>query len=175
MDSATRRVWGVNRLGVWISGPLLGLLAIWLAIEALPSWECGEGKPSSPEETVLIVLTGVASLLVTAAAIVRLRDISRRHSGGRKARTVLALIGLPLIVSVLVGLVAGVVAGFIVAIISGVLFTAILLLVLLIARALGRGVEEVGALVPLYLLAAALGCYPALMLVGILGNSGLGC
>lgn len=176
MSDSPRRFWGREGLGLWIWLPLLALYALLKVAVDAPDVECGEGGGASGgEEALILALTVVLSL--TACGGAALRIVRLRGAGGWRAP------GRPLLFGAVAVLLTGLVFAivdrpvyfFFGACLAGLALTAVAFLALLVAWARRRSVDEVGALLPVYLLGAGIFCYPLALLITALGNSGLGC
>ena len=154
---------------------MLGLLLVAWAAQRLPSLDCNARVGVSPHgrEDTLVYLTGFATLAVGAAAFVHLALLRERYPRATAALAVF-LLGSALIGALLawLGLIdVGVV--FIYFVTLGGLAAAFSFLALLATWFLGWGLEEVGVLVPVYLLGMAT-VYPTFALIVLFAHS-LGC
>jgi hypothetical protein len=179
LDISTSRTSGQTGLAALVSGPIVVLVGLLLFSGQLPGVECGEGGgASSLELTAFYVLCGFATLACLIAATARLAALwrGRGEGPGARLRSRLAVALPPLFIAAIVVLaLAGVdslvAAGFV----AGAVATGVALAILVFAWAQGRSVEDVGVLVPVYLLGAGLVCYPALLVLVAVGQSGSGC
>jgi len=161
-----------TKLGLWICLPLLAWVAVWIAALSMPTSDCdGYGTDAGAEEFVLIVLVAAASLATAAAALWRLVSLHRANafSAGRD----LTLAGG---VAAALALVAVAVTPHIAVLsVTGLCLTGLALPPLLVAWVAGLRLNQLGLLLPLYLLGAALFAYPLVGLLGLLASSGIGC
>jgi hypothetical protein len=91
------------------------------------------------------------------------------------SRPVVVAVPLVIVAALFTLLLGGGSALFVGVLVTVLLLTAVVLVALLVAWALGRSVEEVGVLLPVYLVGAALFCYPTLLLLVEIGQGGLAC
>jgi hypothetical protein len=163
-----------TKLGLWVCLPLLAWVVVWIAALSMPAGDCGGNGPDTGEEEVLlIVLVAAASLATAGAALWRLVDLSRADalSAGRDLT-----IGGGVVVALALAAVASAPRDRIEVVpVVGLLLTGLALVALLIAWAAGVRVNQVGLLLPLYLLGAALVAYPLVGVLGLLVSSGIGC
>ncbi len=147
---------------------------VWTAALSMPASDCdGYSTDSGDEEMLLIVLVAAASLATAAAALWRLVDLSRANAfrAGRDLT-----MGASVVVVLILAVVASALRDRIEVVpLAGLFLTGMALLGLLIAWAAGVRVNQVGLLLPLYLLGAALVAYPLVGLIGLLASSGIGC
>jgi hypothetical protein len=168
-------------LGLWICAPWLGLVLVWLAASNLPGSHC-EGEPvaDASQKAVLITVTVLVSLSILLGVALRLSALWRRGHW--------ALSGRPL--GILLAVVVTLLAGALLALSTldnsvgvvlyvtfyvGALATAVCLLALFVGWVVGRSTDDVGLLLPIYLLAAALVIYPALTVLALAAESGAFC
>jgi hypothetical protein len=153
---------------------VLALGLVLLAIFNLPEGDCyGVEDDDGSAEILLLIVTPAASLACLAAGALRSASLAR--AGGDLHRQ-LRVVG----VGSLVALVAtGAIAsdgnglqylGVLCAV--GTAATAVALLVLIIAWLAGRGPDDVGLLLPVYLFGAGLFVYPLFAWMGLLLSSG---
>ncbi len=160
-----------TKLGLWICLPLLAWVVVWIAALSMPASDCdGYGADAGVEEATLIALVAVASLAAAAAALWRVVSLTLADalSAGRD----LTLVG-GAVASVLVTV--AVTSRVEVIFVTGLVLTGLALLSLLVAWVAGLRVNQLGALLPLYLLGAAVFAYPLVGLLGLLVSSGIGC
>ena len=147
---------------------------VWIAALSMPASDCdGYSTDSGGEETLLVVLVAAASLATAVAALRRVVDLSRANAfrAGRDLT-----MGASVVAILILAAVATAPGDRIEVIpVAGLFLTGLALLGLLIAWAAGVRVNQVGALLPLYLLGAALVAYPLVGLIGLLASSGIGC
>jgi hypothetical protein len=163
-----------TKLGLWICLPLLAWVAVWAAALSMPASDCdGYSADSGEEEVMLVVLVAVASLATAGAALWRLVDLSRANAFSRGRDLTM---GASVVIALILAAVASAPRDLIEVVpVTGLLLTGLALLGLLIAWAGGVRVNQVGLLLPLYLLGAALFAYPLVGLIGLLASSGIGC
>lgn len=163
-----------TKLGLWTCLPLLAWAVVWAAALSMPASDCGGSGPDSGEEEVLlIVLVAVTSLATAGAALWRLVEMGRANAfrAGRDLT-----IGAGAVVALVLAAVASAPRDRVELVpVAGLLLTGLALLALLIAWAAGVRLNQVGLLLPLYLLGAALFAYPIVGLLGLLISSGIGC
>ncbi len=160
-----------TKLGLWILLPLIAWVVVWIVALSMPDADCdGTGTDAGAEEAALIALVAAASLATAAAALWRLVGLALADA--LSARRDLTLVG-SFVASVLVAfaLTARVEVIFVV----GLILTGLALLSLLVAWLAKLRVDQLGLLLPLYLLGAALFAYPLVGLLGLLISSGIGC
>jgi hypothetical protein len=165
-------------LGIWIWLPVLALLVLFAVIASTPSADC-DGSPDdlSAGEGITLVAAVVASLGALAAAAGRLAAMRRRAGIATLGNvgTAVAAVVVVVLLSTLLDL-GGSGVGYLWSIdFAGVLATAAALLALVVAWMLRRKPAEVGILLPLYLLGAALFVYPGFALLAIGLKSGAFC
>jgi hypothetical protein len=164
-----------ERLGPWVWLPLAGLALIVLAILNLPGSDCESGGHDSTglAEVLLLSVTLAASLGCVAAALFRIVLLARagRDLGRQLGITVVALAAGLLLVVVLEQ--ARTLVDFIGWLtVVGTVATALLLLTLIVAWLAKRRTNDVGMLLPLYLLGAGLAVYPLFSWFALAVNSG---
>jgi hypothetical protein len=160
-----------TKLGLWICLPLLAWVVVWIAALSMPASDCdGYGADTGAEEATLIALVAAASLATGAAALWRLMKLARAHAFS--ASRDLTLAG-SVVASVLVAV--AVTTRVEAIFVTGLVLTGMALLSLLVAWVAGLRVNQLGLLLPLYLLGAALFAYPLVGLLGLLISSGIGC
>jgi hypothetical protein len=160
-----------TKLGLWICLPLLAWVVVWIAALSMPSADCdGYGTDAGTEEAVLIVVVVVASLSTAGAALLRLVRLAQAGAFSLRRDAAIGAI----VVAALV-LAATFVVRAEVLLVVGLLLTGVALLALLVAWAAGLRANQVGLLLPLYLLGAAVIAYPLVGLIGLLSSSGIGC
>jgi hypothetical protein len=164
---------GRGELALWVGAPVLAFIAIYIVATGLPSPECGEGGGATTGEmTRFWILVGVASLAGAIAAVVRLSVLGSR--GLLSSRHLLGALAILLAAGVVVlvwGWVA--LAGALVA--CGGVIALASFFALVVAWLTGRSVDQVGVLLPVYLLSAAILCYPAIVILVVVAQSGLAC
>jgi hypothetical protein len=160
-----------TKLGLWICLPLLAWGVVWIAALSMPASDCdGTGTDAGAEEVVLIALV-VAASLATAAGALR-RFVSLAQADAFSAGRDLTLVGC----AAAAVLAAVVVTSWVeVIFLVGLVLTGIALVALLASWAVGLRIDQLGLLLPLYLLGAALFAYPVVGLLGLLISSGIGC
>jgi membrane-associated HD superfamily phosphohydrolase len=162
-----------DRLLPWIGGSLLLLGVIVLVATQVPSVECGGETDVDPDPgTALLVVTIVSSVLAVAGALYRIIVMALTASYGSRDGWIVGGTLLVLAAAVLLGAVEGTAAAGLAigaAILGGVAFVA-----LLVAAIAGLGVEDVGLLLPLYLLGAAW-IYLCFGVFVLFVTSGVGC
>jgi|GEM_PF-3169778 len=165
-----------EKLGPWICVPLLLWGVVWLTVLSLPSASCdGYGEDAGAQEVLLVVIVAAASLITAAGALFRLVKLGRAKafSAGRD----LTIGGI--VVAAMVFAAAATTSRFpaVIQVLSvvGLLLTGLALLALLVAWAAGLRVDQVGLLLPLYLLGAAVLAYPLVGLLGLASSSGALC
>jgi hypothetical protein len=153
---------------------VLALGLVLLAIFNLPEGDCyGVEDDDGSAKILLLVVTAVASLACLAAGALRSASLAR---AGGDLRRQLRVVG----VGVLAALVA---AGAFASdgdgvdyigwlCVVGTAATAVALLVLIIAWLAGRGPDEVGLLLPVYLFGAGLFVYPLFTWIALAINAG---
>lgn len=160
-----------TELGLWIGLPLLAWAAVWIAALSMPAADCGgEGTDAGTEEAVLIALVAAASISTAAAALWRFVRLALADAFS--ASRDLTLAG-SVVASLLVAV--AVTSQVEVIFVTGLVLTGLALLALLVALAAGLRLDQLGLLLPLYLLGAALFAYPLVGLLGLLVSSGIGC
>jgi hypothetical protein len=156
----------------------LGLVAILLAISGLPGGDCeGTGGGGTDfAEILLLAVTAIASVACLVAAVRRLLALSR---AGQEALGGLGIAALGAGVAViLLAVLSDPDSGgslFWWVFVLGMLATGVALLALVVAWIARRGADDVGLLVPLYLVGAAVFVYPGLTMLALLVNSGALC
>jgi hypothetical protein len=162
-----------GELALWVGVPILAFVAIYTVGTGLPSPECGEGGGATTGEMRRFwILVAAASLAGVTAAAVRLAALGRR--GLLSAWHLLGVLAILLVAGVVVliwGWVA--LAGALIA--CGGVIAVACFVALTVAWVLGRSVDQVGVLLPVYLLSAAILCYPAIVILIVAAQSGLGC
>lgn len=167
------RVKGRGELALWIGIPILAFVVVFNVGDGLPSPECGEGGGATSGEVSLFeILVAVATFAGVVAAALRLSVLGRR--GLLSSRHLIGLTAI-LLAAGLVVLVWGWTALGGALIVSGGVITAASLVALVLAWVLSRDVDQVGVLLPVYLLGSALLCYPALLILAVIDQSGLAC
>jgi hypothetical protein len=162
------------KLGLWICLPLLAWGAVWFAALSMPVSDCdGYGSDSGEQEVMLVVLVAAASLCTAGAALWRLVGLSRANAFS--ARRDLTIGGSVVVALVLAAVASAPRARIEIIPVTGLLLTGLALLALLIAWAAGVRADQVGLLLPLYLLGAALLAYPLVGLLALAGSSGTFC
>jgi hypothetical protein len=160
-----------TELGLWICLPLLAWVLVWIAALSMPAADCGgEGTDTGAEEAVLIALVAAASLATAAAALWRFVRLTLADAFS--ASRDLTLAG-SVVASLLVAV--AVTSQVEVIFVTGLVLTGLALLSLMVALVLGLRLDQLGLLLPLYLLGAALFAYPLVGLLGLLVSSGIGC
>jgi hypothetical protein len=160
-----------TKLGLWICLPLLAWGAVWIAALSMPAADCGgDGTDAGTEEAVLIALVAAASLATAAAALWRF--VSLTLADGFSASRDLTLAG-SVVASIVVAV--AVTSRVEVIFVTGLVLTGLALLSLLVAWVAGLRLDQLGLLLPLYLLGAAVFAYPLVGLLGLLVSSGIGC
>ncbi|HEU4736626.1 MAG TPA: hypothetical protein VFS48_06335 [Solirubrobacterales bacterium] len=160
-----------TKLGLWICLPLLAWVAVWIAALSMPASDCdGSGTDAGAEEALLIALVAVASLAAAAAALWRFVSLALADafSAGRDLTLVGSAVALVLVTVVVTSRAE-------VIFVTGLVLTGLALLSLVVAWVAGLRVNQLGVLLPLYLLGAALFAYPLVGLLGLLVSSGIGC
>jgi hypothetical protein len=159
-------------LPLWILAPLALFFAVLLASLALPETDCGENTTEGLDGTVVACLVLFSVAAAVAAGLYRLVTMSFRDQFASRDGWIL-LAGL-----VLLGLFA---AGYTPAhsfgeglAVGSLVLPGVALLALAAAAVSGRGVEEVGVLLPVYLFGAAY-VYLVVGALGFLASSGIGC
>ena len=167
------RVRGRGELALWIGTPILAFVVVYNVAGALPAPECGEGGGATGGEmTFFWILVAAAMATGVIAAVARLSALGRRGLlGGWHAFGALAII----LAAGVVVLVWGWTPLAAVLVVAGGALTAGSLLALLVAWGLGRSVDQVGVLLPVYLLGAAILCFPAVAVLVAISQSGLAC
>jgi len=160
-----------TKLGLWTCLPFLAWIVVWIAALSMPTPDCeGGGTASDAEAAVLIVAVAAASLGTAAAALWRLVGLGR--AGAFSARRDLTLVGA-VVATILVAI--GLNPQFENVAVVALVLTGLAFVSLLVAWAAGLRLDQLGLLLPLYLLGAALFAYPLVGLIGLLASSGLGC
>ena len=165
-----------TKLGLWICLPLLAWVAVWIAALSMPASDCGgygtdsrrRGSAADRPRRCGIACRGGGARcggcvdLGRANAFSAGRDLTIGGGRGRPSgpRGRCSATAGPRSRSLPV---------------TGLLLTGLALLLLLVAWAAGVRVNQVGLLLPLYLLGAALFAYPLVGLLGLLVSSGIGC
>jgi hypothetical protein len=163
-----------EKLGLWICLPLLAWGLIWIAAFSMPASDCdGYGADTGEDEVLLVVLVAAASLATAGAALWRLVDLSRA-SAFRAGRD-LTIGGGVLVAFAFAAVAAAPRARIEILPAVGLLLTGLALLALLVAWAARVRPNQVGLLLPLYLLGAALFAYPLVGLLGLASSSGAFC
>jgi hypothetical protein len=177
MEATSTGARGAQGLGPWVCGPLLGLVVLLTAIADLPGVDCGESRPDgSSRETLLVVVTALASVATVAASCWRLAVLRRQGRWRLSPWPVLVLAGLVLVCAAIGATEPRQLPGLLFAVfLAGLLLTALALLTLAVGWARGRSVDDVGLVVPLYLFGMGLLCYPAITSVALIFNSGALC
>ncbi len=159
------------KLGLWICLPLLAWVVVWIAALSMPASDCdGYGTDNGTGEVTLVVLVAAASLAAAVAALWRF--VSLRRADAFSPPRDLTLVGTVVFAALAVVAVSPRVE---VLAVAGLGLTGLALLSLLVAWAAGLRVDQLGLLLPLYLLGAALFAYPLVGLLGLLASSGIGC
>jgi hypothetical protein len=160
-------------LGVWVWLPVLAFLLLFIVIAGTPGADCdGIADDHSGSEALTLTVAIAASLCALVAAWSRVAAL-RRGAGVAPWQIVAALVALGLIglAGTLIDLGGNV--DFIWGLgVVGVLATAAALLALVLAWMGRRGPDEVGLLLPAYLLGAAVFVYPGFGLLAIALKSG---
>ncbi|MDX6601970.1 MAG: hypothetical protein QOF13_1172 [Solirubrobacterales bacterium] len=172
MTTAARRPSRFDRLGIWIGLPLLALALLGLLFAALPETACDESADGSVGAWVIFlwgVGAAVGCLVAAAGLLVRL---SRKPGGISRRQVVAAFV----VVTILAGVgavlsIPGEPSVYWHAWAVAAPATALALLVLVGAAALRRRVDDVGLLLPAYLIGAGLFVLPSLALIGALFKS----
>lgn len=172
MDDSVGRRRRSTSLALWVSGPVLALAAIVLLFAALPPVDCaaiGWSAGDSPQRTALIAFSSIASLGLAIAGVRQLVALRRRRQFRRRlprlswraaALALAAIAALALLIPAHL-LLFPLFFLFCAIYVGGMLFTGIALLGLAIAWVSGRHVEDVGAVLPLYLLGSGLFYLPS--------------
>jgi hypothetical protein len=165
----------LEKLGPWICVPLLLWAVVWMTVLAMPSASCdGYGDDASgAQEVLLVVVVAAASLVTAAGALFRLVKLGR--AGAFNVGRDLTMVGA--VVAALAFAAAATTPRIMVQVLPlvGLLLTGLALLALLFAWAAGLRVNQVGLLLPLYLLGAALLAYPIVGLLGLVSSNGALC
>lgn len=163
-----------EKLGLWICLPLLAWGVIWIAALSMPASDCdGYGTDTGEGEALIIVLVAAASLATAGAALWRLVDLSREKAFS--VRRDLAIGGSVVVAQTLAVFASTPRVRIQVLPLVGLLLTGLALLVLLVAWAARARPNQVGLLLPLYLLGAALFAYPLVGLLALASSSGTFC
>jgi hypothetical protein len=165
------------RLGVWVGLPLLAFVVLLLAISALPGSDCdGSADGTAAAEVLVVVIACAASIGCAAGAVYRVGAHHFKGPGISVSQIVVAVAFgalFALLTEVIdLGENVRITARLFFA---GVVNTGILLLVLLGALIARRRVDDVGLLLPMYLLGAAGFVYPSFALLALAVNSGAFC
>jgi hypothetical protein len=162
------------KLGFWICLPLLAWAAVWVAALSMPVSDCdGYGSDTGEQEIMLVVLVAAASLCTAGAALWRLVDLGR--ASAFRVRRDLTIGGGVMLALILAAVASGPRARIEIIPVTGLLLTGLALLSLLVAWAAGVRADQVGLLLPLYLLGAALFAYPLVGLLALASSSGTFC
>lgn len=160
-----------TKLGLWICLPLLAWAVVWIAALSMPASDCdGYGADTGAEEATLIALVAVASLAAGAAALWRFVSLTLADALSA-ARDLTLVVGAVASILVTVAVTSRAEVIFV----TGLVLTGVALLSLVVAWVAGLRVNQLGVLLPLYLLGAALFAYPLVGLLGLLVSSGIGC
>jgi hypothetical protein len=146
-------------LGPWILVPALLLAVMIFATFLLPSTDCySDADESSPGSVAFAVIAALSAVGVGAAAVYRVVAMWRQGSFTRRDSLVggLALLAICVVAALPGGDSEDNLAW---ALIGGFLLMVVTFIALLVAAAVEKNLDEVGALVPLYLFGAAL-TYP---------------
>jgi hypothetical protein len=162
-----------DRLGTWIGLPLLALVLMGLLFAALPETACDESANDSVGAWGIFLLGIGAAVGCLVAAVVRVIGLSRRPGGIPRWQivTALAVVGVLLAVAGTVVSVEGEPSFYWQTWVAATPATVIALLVLLVAAALRRRANDVGLLLPAYLIGAGLFVIPSLALLGAIFKS----
>ena len=160
-------------LGVWIWLPVLALLGLFVVIGATPGADCdGVADDLSDGEGLVIAVALMASLGAFAAAVNRVLALLR-GPGVAPWQLIAVAVGVAVIAALgaVIDLGSGVDYLWPLAFV-GVLATAAALLGLLVAWMLRRKPDDVGLLLPSYLVGAGLFVYPGFALLALAFKSG---
>jgi hypothetical protein len=165
-----------EKLGPWICLPLLFWGVIWMIVLSLPSASCdGYGDDAGPQEVLLIVVVAAASLATAGGALFRLVQLGRAKAFKAGRDLTVGGIALAAMAFAITATTSRFPAVIQVLSLVGLLLTGLALLALLVAWAAGQRVDQVGLLLPLYLLGAAVLAYPLVGLLGLASSSGALC
>lgn len=176
MEAATttagRRPSRFDRLGVWIGLPLLALALIGLLFAVLPETACDESAEGSAGSWSILLLGVGAAVACLVAALVRVLGL-RGMPGGIPRRQVIATLVVVAILAVAAAFVSieAEPSFYWQAWVAAVPATAIAFLLLLGAAVLRRRANDVGLLLPAYLIGAGLFVIPSLALLGAIVKS----
>jgi hypothetical protein len=166
----------LGKLGPWICLPLLFWGVVWMIVLSLPSASCdGYGEDAGPQEVLLIVVVAAASLATAAGALFRLVELGRAKAFNAGRDLTIGGIAAAALVFAAAATTSRFPAVIQVLSLVGLLMTGLALLALLVAWAVGLRANQVGLLLPLYLLGAALLAYPLVGLLGLASSSGVFC
>jgi len=175
--AAAIRVQGGGPLGRWVAGPVVGLAALVLLAENLPTYACAAaaGLGSSVLGVVFEVIGLGGAALLVGLAIWRAVQLRRRRGQGRWRpridRPSLAVIAVALAGFAYLSLRHGEIAAatLAAAILLGMLLTGFAFLALTVAAIDRKEADEAGMLLPVYLAGAGLCVYlPAVAFVAAL-------
>jgi hypothetical protein len=161
-----------DRLGIWIGLPLLALVLMGLLFAALPETACDESAEGSVESWAILLFGMGAAVACLVAAVARVVGLRRGPVGIRPWQVIAALV-VVVILAVAASLVSveSEPSFYWRAWVATVPATVIALLVLLVAAALRRRANDVGLLLPAYLIGAGLFVIPSLALLGAIFKS----
>jgi hypothetical protein len=175
------RAGGRTELGLWICGPFLGLLLVYLVGQSLPDATCCRGGFEgncdflfSDQEMNLLLATGVATMGACIAATVRLMALWQR-------RRVLAGIFSAFFVVLFLAVIHLGLGGERLdptrtdVVVFGTIATGIALAFLLPFWRRGLDSDHAAVLLPLYLMGSGLFVYPALALLAFNSHAGSPC
>jgi hypothetical protein len=163
------RAQGGGPLGRWVLGPLVGLVALLVLAFRLRARGCGAGGLSSYPAGIAFEAIGLGgALLLLVLGVWRIVRLVRRRGGRRWVDRRILGGSLIVLLAFVVYAVHDTQVGA--AVILGVLLFAALaalfgFVALVVAAIQGRSSDEVGALLPAYLVGAALGAYLPLVFV----------
>lgn len=154
------RVEGGGSLARWVCLPLLALGLVWMTISTLHGAGCSGTTVNVPDDSLqraaVAVVAALASLGTAIAALERWATLRRLR--GLVAPPAPAILALGLLLLILAGLlgVGPLEDLYGVVLLPGIFLTGFALVVLLLAWVSGRKVDDVGSLVPIYVLGVSL-------------------
>lgn len=156
-------------LFAWALGPVAALALLWVVLFATPGSHC-EFDASVPTYAVVLIYAVAAAgslgcLVAAAHCVAALRNGPSGLSSGQLNLAVVAVVALVLVDALLP--IAGHTAFYWRLCVVCIPATAVLLLALLAAALLRRTREDVGLLLPAYLIGAAVFVYPSVAVVTI--------
>jgi hypothetical protein len=166
-----------GRLGLWICIPLLLWGAVWIAAFSMPRADCdGYGSDAGTQEALLAIFVAAASLGTAGAALFRLVSLGRAGAFSlQRDLTIGGIVVATQALAVATTTSRAYAAPIQVLAVVGLLLTGLALLALVVAWGIGLRADDVGLLLPFYLLGAAVLAYPLVGLLALASSSGVFC